>query len=146
MRVKLVLRITSSLVLLLSISLMVFAKIDYNILDYNAIGDGVTNNRMAIQSAIDDAAEAGGGRVIVPAGKYLTGGIEMRDNIIFELQGGATLLGTNQLEAYAAHEGFDQHGNPIQRRYLVSVTDVKNVLIEGKGTIDGQGQFYWENA
>lgn len=116
----------------------------YRITDYGAVGDGSKLNTQAIQAAIDAAAAAGGGRVIVPAGKYLTGGIELRDNLIFELQGGAVLLGTDQLEAYATHEGTDQHGKPIQRRYLVSVTGVKNVLIEGKGTIDGQGKFYWE--
>ncbi|MCR9099218.1 MAG: glycosyl hydrolase family 28 protein [bacterium] len=116
----------------------------FRITDYGAVGDGTTLTTQAIQAAIDAAAEVGGGRVIIPPGKYLTGGIELRDNIIFELQGGATLLGTNQLEAYATHEGTDQHGKAIQRRYLVSITGVKNVLIEGKGTIDGQGKFYWE--
>ena len=116
----------------------------FRITDYGAVGDGTTLTTQAIQAAIDAAAEAGGGRVIIPPGKYLTGGIELSDNIIFELQGGATLLGTDQLDAYATHKGTDQHGNPIQRRYLVSVTGVKNVLIEGKGTIDGQGKFYWE--
>lgn len=116
----------------------------YRITDYGASADGKTLTTQAIQSAIDAAAEAGGGRVIVPPGKYLTGGIELRDNIIFELQGGATLLGTDQLDAYATHEGTDQHGKAIQRRYLISVTGAKNVLIEGKGTIDGQGKFYWE--
>ncbi|MEQ8705738.1 MAG: glycosyl hydrolase family 28 protein [Phaeodactylibacter sp.] len=116
----------------------------FRITDYGAVGDGTTLTTQAIQAAIDAAAEAGGGRVIVPPGKYLTGGIELRDNIIFELQGGATLLGTDQLNAYATHEGTDQHGKAIQRRYLLSVTGVKNVLIEGKGTIDGQGKFYWE--
>lgn len=116
----------------------------YRITDYGAVGDGTALNTQSIQKAIDAAAEAEGGRVIVPPGQYLTGGIELRDNIVFELQGGATLLGTDQLDAYATHEGTDQHGKPIQRRYLISITGVKNVLIEGKGKVDGQGKFYWE--
>jgi hypothetical protein len=70
----------------------------FRITDYGAVGDGTTLTTQAIQAAIDAAAEVGGGRVIIPPGKYLTGGIELRDNIIFELQGGATLLGT---ESYA---------------------------------------------
>lgn len=41
-------------------------------------------NTKAIQLAIDAAAAVGGGRVIIPPGKYLTGGIELRDNIILE--------------------------------------------------------------
>ena len=59
----------------------------------------------AIQTATD--AAAGVSRVIVPPGKYLTGGIELKGNIIFELQGRAKLPGTEPLEAYATHEGAD---------------------------------------
>lgn len=129
----------------LVLSLQVFSQSNtFSITDYGATADGTTMNTKAIQSAIDAAAAVGGGRVIIPPGKYLTGGIELRDNIILELQGGATLLGTDQLDAYATHKGSDQHGRAIERRYLVSVTGVKDVLIEGKGTIDGQGKFYWE--
>jgi len=66
----------------------------YRITDYGAVGDSTTLNTEAIQAAIDAAADVGDGRVIVPPGKYLTGGIELKDNIIFELQGRAKLLGT----------------------------------------------------
>ena len=46
---------------------LLFAQ-DYNILDFGAVGDGKTLNTQKIQTAIDQASEAGGGRVIVPRG------------------------------------------------------------------------------
>ena len=45
---------------------------DYSILRYGAVADGVTNCAAAIQQAVDAAAAAGGGRVIVPAGRFLS--------------------------------------------------------------------------
>ena len=52
----------------------------YNILDYGAIADGVTNNAAAIQQAIDEASAAGG-RVVIPQGKYLSGTLVLKRNI-----------------------------------------------------------------
>ena len=69
----------------LVLSLQVFSQsYTFSITDYGATADGTTMNTKAIQSAIDAAAAIGGGRVIIPPGKYLTGGIELRDNIILE--------------------------------------------------------------
>ncbi len=118
---------------------------EYNILDYNAVGDGVTDNREAMQAAIDEAYKAGGGRVVVPPGNYLTGGIELKENVTFYIDGGATILGSKELSSYATHEGFDQHGNSIKRQYLISVKNTKKVTICGSGTVNGQGLHYWEN-
>ena len=54
----------------------------YNILDYGAIADGVTNNAAAIQQAIDEAS-AEGGCVVIPQGKYLSGTLVLKSNIDF---------------------------------------------------------------
>ena len=45
---------------------------DYNIMEYGAVADGTTNNSGAIQAAVDACTEAGGGRVIVPTGRFLS--------------------------------------------------------------------------
>ena len=45
---------------------------DYNILDFGAVSDGVTVNTVAIQKAIDTCFEKGGGRVIIPAGLFIS--------------------------------------------------------------------------
>lgn len=51
---------------------------DYSILRYGAVADGVTNCAAAIQQAVDAAAAAGGGRVIVPAGRFLSGSVLLK--------------------------------------------------------------------
>ena len=53
---------------------------NYNIMAYGAVADGQTNCREAIQKAIDHCNENGGGRVVVPAGKYLSGTIILKSN------------------------------------------------------------------
>lgn len=117
----------------------------YNVKDFGAKSDTTFDSQKGFQAAIDKAYGDGGGTVIVPAGDFLISGIEIKSNIHFKLSGGATIYGSKDLLSYPSHESFDQHGNDITRIYLVSLHDVENVIISGKGTIDGQGLFYWEN-
>jgi hypothetical protein len=59
---------------------------DYNILDFGAQADGQTLNTAVIQSAIDAAHKKGGGRVIVPAGRFLTGALQMKSGVELHVQ------------------------------------------------------------
>ena len=61
---------------------------NYNIMAYGAVADGQTNCREAIQKAIDHCNENGGGRVVVPAGKYLSGTIILKSNVELHLETG----------------------------------------------------------
>ena len=73
----------------------------FNIRDYGArFAD--TLQTKAIQSAIDDCFLAGGGRVVVPAGIYLTGGLRLRSNVQLYLESGAILKGTRDIQEYNA--------------------------------------------
>ena len=65
---------------------------NYNIMAYGAAADGQTNCREAIQKAIDHCNENGGGRVVVPAGKYLSGTIILKSNVDLQLENGAVLI------------------------------------------------------
>ena len=66
---------------------------DYRITDYGAVADGTTNNRAAIQAAVDACTVAGGGRVIVPIGQFLSGTIVLKSNVTLYLErGGAELI------------------------------------------------------
>ena len=60
----------------------------FNILNYGAKGDGITLNTVAIQSAIDACYKNGGGRVTIPAGKFLTGTIVLKTNVELHLEAG----------------------------------------------------------
>src|SRR5688500_16360309 len=68
-----------------------FPKRIINITDYGAIGDDHFDCTTAIARATEACAEAGGGRVLIPAGKWFTGPIHLRSNIDMHLEQGATV-------------------------------------------------------
>ena len=68
-----------------------FPDQSFSILDFNAKGDGTSKNTEAIQQAIDACHEAGGGKVIVPAGIYHTGAIRLKSHVNLHLEEGAIL-------------------------------------------------------
>ena len=105
---------------------------------YGAIGDGTTLNTTAIQKAIDDCSHRGGGKVLFPAGRYLTGTIQIKSGVTLRLDQGATLLGSTDAADYRNLDPFiDGTGNPMGYALIVA-SDAKNVGIEGGGTVDGQ--------
>lgn len=111
----------------------------FNILDYGAVGDGLTLNTAAIQAAIDACAADDGGTVLVPAGRFLTGMLRLKSNVRLHLAQTAVLLGSTNLDDYAtdiAGCGFDCEEID---KVLIYAEGVENVKIDGRGRIDGQG-------
>jgi polygalacturonase len=106
-----------------------------------AVADGKTLNTAAIQKAIDQAGQQGGGTVTFPAGVYVTGTLELRSGVTVRLEDGATLLGSTSLADYRClADGFtDGRGAPMGY-CLISASGVSNVAIEGLGAIDGRGR------
>src|SRR5712671_4860373 len=85
----------------------------FNVRSFGAQGDGKNLDSPAIDKAIDAAAEAGGGTVLVPAGTYLSGSIHLKSNIHLLIDAGATILGAPQkLNAYDFTEPWTN--NPYQ--------------------------------
>lgn len=81
-----------------------------------------------IQRAIDSCAAAGGGTVVFPAGKYLSGGLHLRSNVRLHFEKGATLQGSSRLEDYGEWKWTNA---------LIMGEDLYNVAIVGEGTLDG---------
>jgi polygalacturonase len=104
---------------------------------FGAIGDGKTLNTRALQTAIDSCAKQGGGTVLFPAGRFLTGTLNLRSNITLELSNGAVLLGSDNINDYST-EPRDN------RRHLLYAHTASNIAIIGQGTIDGQGKGFWK--
>jgi polygalacturonase len=104
-----------------------------------AVPDGKTLDTAAIQKAIDDCAADGGGEVHFPAGRYLTGTIEIKSHVVLDFDGQATLLGSTNSADYRNLDPFtDGNGHPMGYALIVAV-DAAQIGITGKGTIDGQG-------
>ena len=75
-----------------NIQVPTFKDQSFSILDYGAVADGETLNTKAFKEAIDACAEAGGGKVIVPEGKFLTGAIHLKSNVNLHLKEGSEVL------------------------------------------------------
>lgn len=125
--------------LLLIITAGYIAAQTYNVKDYGAAGNGKQIDSPAIQKAIDDCTNKGGGTVIIPKGTYLSATVVIKDNVTLHLQEGALLLGSTDLNDYTMVDPFtDGLGVNVGRTFIAAV-DARNIAIEGKGTIDGQG-------
>ena len=125
-------------ILCLAFSSALYAA-DSNIKDYGAVGDGITLNTTAIQKAIDACTNSGGGKVIFPEGRFLSGTIALKNNVTLQFQKGSVLLGSTDINDYQNLDPFVEGLGISVGWALVVAVDVKNIGIEGEGIIDGQG-------
>lgn len=118
----------------------------YNVRSHGAKGDKVTVDTTAVQQAIDACASDGGGTVLVPAGSFTVGTVELKSNVTLHIAAGGTLLGSGDGKQYHAVDAIPLHGDTTLNDgnwALLFAVNAKNVSIEGPGTIDGQGaQFH----
>jgi polygalacturonase len=123
-----------------------FRDRDFDVTRYGAVGDGKTPGGEAIARAIDACARAGGGRVVVPAGEYLTGAIHLKSNVNLHVAEGATLLFSTDPRDYmpvvfSRWEGVEcMNYSPLIYAY-----EQTNIAVTGKGTLDGQAdnEHWW---
>lgn len=111
----------------------------WNVVDYGAAGDGETKCTAAFAKAIEAASGAGGGRVVVPRGTFLTGPIILRSHIELYLEEGATIRFSRDSADYPL-VATDWEGLPdVRCMSPIWGEDLVNISITGNGTIDGQG-------
>ncbi len=114
----------------------------YNICEFGAAGDGKTLDTLALQSAIDACNKDRGGTVLVPAGVFVIGTVELKSNVTLHIAAGGTLLGSADGKQYHAAQGIPLHGDTTLRDGnvgLIYAINAENITIEGPGTINGQG-------
>jgi polygalacturonase len=107
----------------------------YNVRHFGAKGDGAALDTAAVQAAIDACARDGG-VVVVPAGDFVIGTVELKSRVTLHLAERGRLLGSGRIEHYHAGHGVPPgNGNIV----LLSAANAEHVAIEGPGTIDGNG-------
>ena len=122
----------------------------FNILDYGAVPDGITNNAQAIQKAIDEASGMGG-QVVVPAGRFLSGTLVLKSHIDLHLEKGAVLIGSLKEEDildFAKLFDDDNDCTGWDGGCFLFACHEKDITISGEGEIWGQGEkvFFDDNA
>lgn len=116
--------------------------------DFGARGDGKTLNTTFIQQTIDACSAAGGGKVKVTAGHYLSGTLFLKDGVELYVDVNAKLIGSKNKQDYKDVQGLAVNGKPRYGdfgTFLIYAENVKNISIAGRGIIDGNGESFWES-
>lgn len=122
-----------------NIKIPVFKNKIYTITDFGAKGDGNTDCTNAFTSAIQSCNKGGGGKVVVPQGKYLTGAIHLLSNVNLYLEEGSEILFSRDPQKYLPIV-FTRFGGIELMNYspFVYAYKQKNIAITGKGILNGQ--------
>jgi len=121
----------------------------FNITEYGAIGDGETKSTEAINAAIIACSEAGGGKVLVPEGVFLTGAVHLKSNVNLHLAKNAVLKFSQNHEDYLPMVFTRWEGTELWNYSpFVYAYEQENVAITGQGTLDGNSDkdnwWFWK--
>jgi polygalacturonase len=122
----------------------VFGNRTFDIRDYGAEEGGSVKNTAAFAAAVDACGASGGGRVLVPAGQWLTGPIRLKSNVNLHLARGSVIKFSDDFGDYlppvfTRFEGIECYNYCP----LVYADGCVNVAITGSGFLDGQGGAWW---
>jgi polygalacturonase len=124
----------------------------FNLTDFGGVGDGKTWNTAAFEKAITKIQEAGGGRLIVPKGIYLTKAFTLCSGLDLHLEDGAVIQAPATFTDYGLPEpesldSQDQVRAKVKPQPpLISGKKLHDVAITGNGTIDGNGAIWWARS
>lgn len=117
-----------------------FPDFEKSIMEYGAVGDGLTNNSQAFKAAIEEVSNQGGGKVLVPRGIWLTGPITLLDNVNLHLEDGSLITFSKNKDEYPLVETSFEGLNTFRCLSPINAYRVENIAITGNGTIDGSGE------
>jgi polygalacturonase len=128
-----------------------FPDREFVITRYGAVGDGSTDCTESFRQAIDACNRAGGGRVVVPAGTYLTGAIHLKSNVDLHVSKGATIRFSTDPKKYLPVVFTRYEGTEVMNYSpFVYALDQQNIAITGEGTLDGRASaaiwYQWKRA
>ena len=115
------------------------APVSYDITKFGAVGDGKTLNTRSIQNAIDECSKNGGGVVVVPKGKFITGAIFLKQGVNLNIEKDGVLKGSVKQADYLQINTRWEGEERVWTSALINIIDVNNVEVFGAGTIDGSG-------
>lgn len=121
------------------VALPTFKSDTFNITSYGAVADGLTLNTKSINNAIDACSKAGGGVVVVPKGLWLTGPVQLKNNVNLHLKENALLQFTTNFSQYALVESNWEGLPQMRNQSPIWATNATNIAITGLGIIDGAG-------
>jgi len=117
----------------------------FSVTRHGAVADRDADQTASFRRAIEACAQSGGGRVVVPAGRFVTGPIVLRSNVNLHLLDGAVLAFTRDPDAYVPlvftrYEGVEL----MNYSPFIYAFEQENVAVTGRGTLDGQaGDDHW---
>ena len=120
----------------------------YSVLDFGASADGRTDCAPALQAAVDAAAGAGGGTVLVPAGRYYAGSVLLKSHVELRLETGAVLVSSldeKEIRSFPAAPG-EAPIDGWNGGFFLGARDAEDIRVTGGGVIDGQGKHVFSDA
>jgi polygalacturonase len=115
----------------------------YDITTYGALADLAVNSAAAIQRAIDAAHAAGGGSVVVPAGRrFMCGSLVLKSRVCLHLEPGSALVASPDIADYVNYEHLELFAKSDFCRFWIFACEAQEVAIDGSGTLDGNSPAY----
>lgn len=117
----------------------VFPDRFFNIQDYGAVNDGFILNTEAINRAVKECSQSGGGVVIIPPGVWLTGPVRLQNDVELRVEEGAVVLFSSDFEEYPFVKTYFEGRRDFRAMPLLFGENLTNIAITGKGVFDGSG-------
>ena len=118
----------------------VFKNYSLSVADFGGRGDGITLNTDAFSKTINALSKKGGGKLIVPAGVWFTGPLELKSNINLHLEKGALILFSPDFSLYPLISTSFEGLQTRRCQSPISAHNAENVAITGEGSINGSGE------